>query len=51
MVEEKQKYTYCSDGMEQQLFAATEAGDLDGVKSIMRDENLIHRINTITDQR
>ena len=44
----KRRYTYCSHGMEKQLLAAIEAGDFDGVKRIVGDENLIHRINTIT---
>ena len=35
--------------MEQQLLDAIKDGDFEGVKVIMRDENLIHRINTITD--
>ena len=34
--------------MEKQLLAAIEAGDFDGVKRIVGDENLIHSINTIT---
>ena len=33
-----------SAGMEQQLFAAIKAGDLNDVKRILRDQNLIHRI-------
>ena len=48
VVGEKGRYTYCSDGMDQ-LVSAIEAGDLDGVKRVVRDENLIHRINTVTD--
>ena len=35
--------------MEQQLLAAIKDGDLDVVKDLVRrDENLIHRINSIT---
>ena len=37
--------------MEKQLFAAIEAGDSDGVKRLVQDKNLIHRINTIIDDR
>ena len=37
--------------MEQQLLDAIKDGDLEGVKLIMRDENLIHRINTITNNQ
>ena len=38
--------TYCSDRMEK-LIKAIDAGDSDGVKIIVRDENLIHRINEL----
>ena len=47
VVGEKRRYTYFSDGMEK-LIAAIEASDSDGVKRIVQDENLIHRINTGT---
>ena len=48
MIGEKGRYTYCSDVMEQ-LVAAIEAGDSDGVKRILRHENLIHRIDAVAD--
>ena len=35
----------------EKLVAAIEAGDSDGVKRIVQDENLIHRINTETGYR
>ena len=35
--------------MEKQLRDAIEAGNLEDVKCIVRDNNLIGRINTITD--
>ena len=33
----------------EKLVAAIEAGDSDGVKRIVRNENLIHHINTVID--
>ena len=48
VVGEKGGYTYCSTGMEK-LLASIKAGNSDGVKRIVRDENLIHRINNVTD--
>ena len=42
---------YCSAGMEKQLLDAVKAGNLDDLKRIVRDANLIHRINSIIDNR
>ena len=36
---------------DKQLFAASISGDLGVVERIVRDENLIERINAITDDR
>ena len=36
---------------DEQLLAACESGDLGAVERIVRDENLIERINSITDER
>ena len=48
--EERKVSYYCSAGIKQ-LVAAIKDGDLDGVKRIVRDKNLIHSINTVTDYR